>query len=158
MNERLRFWLASLGIPLWFGYPFAFLYGPSVARDVRCAGREFTGSFDDCFNDYIPVLEMLAFPMTLVLMWPFLRFAFALYAPADHGGGWKWKMAGHMNGDACFPSLQLFAGMVILWVGFHLRMLPIAWEAAPLLVYWLVWPLWLLVGIVVSWRRDEQME
>ncbi|ETI65087.1 hypothetical protein C100_03905 [Sphingobium sp. C100] len=156
MSERLRFWLAVLSVPLWVGYPFAFSYGPIVARNVRCAGRRFTGGFDDCFNDYIPVLEMLAFPMTLLLMLPFLRFAFALYAPADHDGGWRWKIAGRMNGDACFPSLQLFAGLLILWIGFHVRMLPLAREADLLWAYWLIWTTWLLTGIAVSWPRESR--
>ncbi|WP_370170542.1 hypothetical protein [Sphingobium abikonense] len=158
MSERQRFWLASLGIPLWLGYPFAFWFGPIVARSVRCAGRQFTGEFDDCFNDYIPVLEMLAFPMTLLLMFPFLRFAFALYAPADVKDGWRWRITGRMNGDACFPSLQLFAGMLLLWIVFHVRMLPVAPAAGLLWTYWFFWIVWLLIEIVVSWPSKQRFE
>ncbi|MEA3541405.1 MAG: hypothetical protein U9R77_04715 [Pseudomonadota bacterium] len=158
MSERQRFWLASLGIPLWLGYPFAFWHGPIVARNIRCAGRQFTGEFDDWVNDYIPVLEMLAFPVTLLLLLPFLRFAFALYGSADVKGVWRWKIAGRMNGYACFPLLQLFAGMLLLWIALHVRILPVAPAAGLLWAYWLCWIVWLLIGIVVSWPSKYRFE
>ncbi len=158
MSERLRFRLALAGVPLWLAYPFALWFGPLAARQVHCAGREFTGAFDECFNDYLPIAEMAAFPLTLLLLYPFLRFAFALYVPMNRPEGWRWRLAGSSGGADCFPSLQLLTGVAMLWAILHVAALPLAGSTAPFWIYWMAWLVWLALGLRASWPLADGRE
>jgi hypothetical protein len=69
-------------------------FGGAAKRAVRCRGRVFEGNFDDCFNDYLPLLEILAPFAALTLLWLFLRFSFTLWAPEVAVRTLGWKLAG----------------------------------------------------------------
>lgn len=152
MSERQRFWMAVVGAPLWIAYPFIFWFGAGAKWQVRCGGRTFAGAFDDCFNDYIPVLEVMAFPVMLLLTYPFLRFAFTLYAPPVE---WRkragWWLARNGGGADYYPSLHLFVVLAVLWAAVHLVSYPLAWVTAPFILYWIMWILWLGMGSWASW-------
>lgn len=157
MNEKRRFAMAMLGLPLWLAYPFVFWFGEGARWQVRCAGGSFTGQFDACFNDYIPVIEMMAFPLTLLLLYPFLRFAFILWAPSMIERRMRtWWLARHGGGADYFPSLQLFGSIACMWAIAHLSSYPMASVTAPYILYWMAWIAWLIGGMWISWPREGE--
>ena len=110
-------WVSALGgLLLWLAIPLIVIEGGAAKHAWRCRGRVFQGSFDDCFNDYIPVLELLFIPMLiLVTAYPFARLAFTLFGPATEPRGSVWKLSSRGGSGAGWPYLQLFACAGCAW-------------------------------------------
>lgn len=108
---------------------------------------------DPCFSDYIPILELGAFVLTLLLAYPFARFAFSLFAPAPSERGRGWWLAGSSAGSEYYPALQLAAALGIGWALLHAKNYPPA--LYPYLVYWAAWIVWFCVAIWLSWPPKE---
>lgn len=142
--------MASLsGLALWIAFPFAYAAKTHARWEYRCGERVFTGSFDDCFNDLLP-FEVLAFPITILLVYPFARFAFSMFAPAIDVRSFKWRLAARDGGAAYFCSFQIAAAFGVLWAGFHLATLPFAARYWYLMAYWIIWIGWFLLGGIAS--------
>lgn len=150
MSERLRLLAASIGLIWWIGFPFAYLAGTHGRWEHRCAGRTFTGEFDDCFNDALPVLELLAFPLTLILAYPFARFAFSMFGPESDLRSFKWRLASSSGGVEHFPSFQIAAAIGFTWASFHLFSMPLAIQYWYLQTYWILWLGWFALGAYAS--------
>lgn len=153
--------MALTGILLWLAL---FWLAPEQISAVnawwraqRCAGRQFTGTFDDCFNDYIPILEVLFLPAGLILLaFPFAVMAFSFFADpgVDRNGYWKYTLGN--DSKRGFPVRAMFA-----LVGFGLCVW--TWFSLPQLkgfvlfyIYWACFAAWFLLAASVrvhDWRR-----
>jgi hypothetical protein len=151
--ERLRLLTACGGVTLWFAYPFVEWFGGIERFRYRCSREPVVIGRDPCFSDYIPILELIAFVLTLGLAYFFARFAFSLFAPAPEARSRGWRFASRSAGSAYFPSLQLAAGLGILWALLHLKNYPVA--LYPYLIYWGAWLAWFGAGIWLSWPSNE---
>ena len=150
MTERMRLGAAFTGLVWWIAFPFLYLAGTHARWEHRCAGRTFTGEFDDCFNDALPVLELGAFPLTLILAYPFARFAFSMFAPENDLRTFRWRLAASSGGIEYFPSFQIASAIGIIWAGFHLFSMPLAIRYWYLLAYWVIWVGWFALGAFAS--------
>ena len=152
-NVTARLGLALAGMALWFAYPFVFWNGGIAVHQYRCNRAPWVNGTDPCFSDYIPILELGAFVLTLLLAYPFARFAFSLFAPAPAERGRGWWLAGSLAGSEYYPAVQLAAALGIGWALLHAKDYPPA--LYPYLVYWAAWIVWLCVGIWLSWPPKE---
>lgn len=150
MKERLRLFVASTGLVWWIAFPFVYIAGTHARWERRCAGRTFTGTFDDCFNDALPVFELGAFPLTLILAYPFARFAFSMFGPERDLRTFSWHLAAKSGGNEYFPSFQIAAAIGIIWAGFHFFLMPLAIAYWYLLAYWVIWIGWFALGAYAS--------
>jgi hypothetical protein len=155
MTERRRRILAFAGLFLWATFPFLYAAGTRARWQHRCEGRSFTGTFDSCFNDGLPVFELLAFPLTLLLAYPFARFAFSTFAPLVGDRSFKWRLAGQSGGEAYFPAFQITAAIGIGWAGLHLASTPLAFRYWYLIAYWSTWIGWFVLGAIASFPASK---
>jgi len=149
-TDGARFAIALGGIGLFLAYPFVFVAGNTTLHNYRCAGRTFTGTFDDCFNDMLPI-DLFAFPLTLLLLYPFARFAFAAFAPAPQQRSKGWRLAGRGAGRDYSPLMQILAGVGILWAFLHVKTFPAASVFLPFFAYWAGWLSWFVLAMLFSW-------
>src|SRR4029078_4158589 len=111
-----RLSLALAGMALWFAYPFVFWNGGIAVHQYRCSREPWVNGRDPCFSDYMPVLELAAFVLTLLLAYPFARFAFSLFAPPPSERGRGWWLAASSAGSEDYAALQLWGALGICWV------------------------------------------
>ena len=145
--------LALAGMALWFAYPFVFWNGGMAVHQYRCSREPSVNGSDPCFSDYLPVIELGAFVLTLVLAYPFARFAFSLFAPPPNERGRGWRLASSSAGAEYFPALHLAAALGIVWALVHAKNYPFA--LYPYLTYWAAWMTWLCLGIWTSWPSKQ---
>lgn len=132
-------------------------WGAAAKWAVRCEGREFTGGFDDYFNDYLPIVEMLVPIAALFLLWPFARFAFSLWAPKPEQRSQPvWRLASGSAPEKFWPMLQLFAFTGAAWA---------LWRATgylgdlglvPYLSFWIAFAAWFLAAGLISAPRKQR--
>ena len=158
MSERLRHFAAWAGLLWWLVYPFAYFAGLRARWSQRCAGRTFTGEFDDCYNDALPIVELLAFPLTFILAYPFARFAFSMFGPAAEERSFKWRLAASSAAAAYSPWFQIVATAGFVWAALHLVSLPLTTEYWYLLAYWALWIGWFSLGAFVSSRFADRAQ
>ena len=149
-TERKRHIAAFLGLAMWLAYPVAFGLGMWARRDYRCAGRTFTGQFDGCFNDSVPVLEFLLVALMLALTVEFARFAFSLFAPPVPERRLRWRLARARGAAGRYPLYQIIAGMGVLWAALHLWSIPLSLKYWYLFAWWLLWIGWFIAGALLS--------
>jgi hypothetical protein len=145
-------WTAALGgVLLWLAVPYVVVEGGSAKHAWRCRGRVFQGSFDDCFNDYIPVLELLFVPMiVLVMAYPIARLAFSLYAPASERRSLAWKLSARGGAAGGWPYLQIAGCIGSAWAAWRgLTYAPVR-ELLPFHLYWGAFSLWFAAGALVG--------
>ena len=152
-NASTRLGLAWAGVVLWLAYPMMSWSGRVAAFQYECRRKPAVNGSDPCFTDYLPFLEMLAFPITVLLAYPFARFAFTLFAPPPSDRGASWRIAGSSAGSDYYPTLQLAAALGIGWALFHGAGYPFALYTY--LTYWAAWIAWFGLGIWMSWPSTE---
>ena len=123
------------GLMLWFAYPFVFVAGNTALHKHRCAGRIYQGEWDDCFSDGLP-FDLIAFPMTLILLYPFAKFAFVAFAPKPEDRSRFWRLAASEAGIAYYPVVQALAGLGALWALLHVRSFPLEKGFFLYFAYW----------------------
>ena len=150
MRNEVRLSLALTGIGLWLAYPFVFWNGGLAVHQHGCSREQpIVEGMDPCFRDGLPVLEMGAFFLTVLLAYAFGRFAFTLFAPRSRERGRGWSLAGSSDTSDYFPALQLAALGGVGWAVLHARAYPL--ELYPYLIYWAAWIAWFCAGIWLSW-------
>lgn len=154
MRSKVRFTGALAGMCLWFGYPFIFWSGGIAVHRYVCQREPAVDGRDPCFSDYIPILEMLAFVLTLALAYPFARFAFTLFAPDPDQRGRGWWFASRSTREDRFPMLQVIAALGFLWVAVNAQNYPAALYQYWL--YWTAWIAWFAAGILFSWPHRAE--
>lgn len=154
VSSRLRLVGALAGMCLWFTYPFIFWNGGIAVHRYVCQRQPVIDGRDPCFSDYIPILEMMAFVLTLALAYPFARFAFTLFAPNPDERGRGWWLASGLTRADLFPALQVISALGFLWVGVNAQNYPAALYQYWL--YWTAWIAWFAAGILVSWPRGSK--
>jgi hypothetical protein len=139
------------GVLLWLAIPYIFMEGGRAKHAWRCRGRVFTGSFDDCFSDYIPVLEFLVVPfLVLAMAYPFARFAFSLYGPASEPRGRAWKLSARGGAASGWPWLQLAACIGCAWAVWRAMTYAPVRDLLPFQLYWAAFSLWFAAGALVG--------
>jgi hypothetical protein len=127
------------------------LTGGEAKYLYRCGDRTFTGEFDDCFNDYIPILEVFAVPaFILITVYFFARFAFTLYAPPPDRRTLKWRLPSQHSAASAWPILQTIAAVGAVWALWRLSTYPLVADLALFHLYWAVFALWFGTGIVIG--------
>lgn len=150
MSIEVRRCLAVAGMGLWLAYPFVFSSGGLAVHQHRCAKeKSILEGLDPCLRDGLPVLEMGAFFLTVVLAYAFGRFAFTLFAPPVETRGNGWGLAGSSDASDYFPALQWAALVGLGWALLHARAYPL--ELYPYLIYWAAWFAWFGMGLWLSW-------
>jgi len=152
--SRFRLVGAWIGLLLWLAYPIVEFRGQADIFFYHCRLEQPSAGRDPCFSDYLPILEIVAFVLTIVLAYPFARFAFSLYAPPEDHRGKGWRLAGRAGGAGYYPSIQLAAALGILWVGLHQKNYPVA--LYPYHLYWIAWSVWFALGIWISWPSSDE--
>jgi hypothetical protein len=150
----IRLILALVGILLWCAYPYVFWAGTVAVHLYWCSREPWVSGEDPCFWDHIPVMEMAIFVAMGLLLYPFARFAFTLFAPAQRERGRFWILAGKSDSTEYFPVLQVAAvGGIALSLLHATRYLPALY---PFLAYWTLWVAWFCAGIWLSWPAKPQ--
>lgn len=148
LSERTRRMVALAGIALWLMYPFVY-FGSTRARwTSRCEGRTFNGSFDECFNDALPIFELIVFPVTFALA--FARLAFSMFAQSADKRTVRWRLAGSGAAADYYPTFQLVCVVGIIWAILHVAYLPLSFDYWYLLTYWAAWLAWFLIGALAA--------
>jgi hypothetical protein len=158
VGEPARWATAMGGVILWLSLPFIVLEGGIAKHAWRCRGRAFQGSFDGCFNDYIPVMELFFIPLLLLATaYPFARLAFSLYGPASEPRSIAWKLSTRGGAVAGWPYLQLLACLGCAWAIWRGLTYPPVRELLPFHFYWGPLALWFAAGALVGLldRRAE---
>ena len=151
--EGLRKVIAFFGGVLFMAVSTFPLKGAGAKQAVRCRGREFTGEFDDCFNDYLPLLEMLAPFVALLWLWPFLRFANSLWAPDPQFRTQRWRLASVDSMRTLWPTLQIGGLGLAAWCFYRAALYPVDPVTAPYQLTWIAFGLWALVGAASAWPQ-----
>lgn len=131
--RTLAIWAGGL---LWMTISTFPLLGQGAKREVACRGRVFAGGFDECFNDYLPLLEFLAPAVALALLWPFLRFASSV-----------WK-------DGAGPLSQGLAVMGTCWCIWRASTYPIDRVTIPYILVWVLFGMWFAAGELWGPKSD----
>ncbi|RYE38880.1 MAG: hypothetical protein EOP21_11485, partial [Hyphomicrobiales bacterium] len=140
-REVIRWWAALFGVLLWFLYVPVQLDLTKANGQRYCARMKAVGQ--DCNYDYIPVLEVVVIPASVVLAaYFFARFAFGIYAPSYHARRLGWRLAGKIDAAGGYPFLQIIAGIGLCWSLFRLSILPFAFISWAVIVYWILWIMW----------------
>ena len=150
LSEPFRRILAAVGGILWLTvstFPFLSM---NVSHEIRCDGRSFTGKMDDCFNDYIPMLEMLTPILALATMSLFLRFSFTLWSPPPESRTSRWRFASAYAGEAYWPALHIAAGILGIWCVWRATSYQLDMRLAPFPITWLGLATWSFVGLWVA--------
>ncbi len=127
------------------------IFGGAAKRRYRCAGREFTGAFDDCFNDYLPIAELIVPIIALMLAYPFARFSFSLFA-SDHSEGVK--QSRFANLELWRPGLQTAAFIGSVWCLWRALSYPLSIEVWPYVTFWLTFAVWFALGAAANRMRE----
>ena len=156
-NERLRHLASSFGTLLFAAYPIVKIVESNTRWQIRCAGRRFEG-FDDCYNDYLPVLEFVALLIYPLFIWLFARYAFSMFAPPAEDRRLQWRWANSDAGCDYFPGFLIGALIGLLWAIWNIYALPLELIFWKIFAYWIICAAWFVAGSLVSWRKSETSE
>lgn len=123
------------------------LLGGNAKIPVRCRGRQFAGSFDDCFNDYLPILELGAPLIALLLLYPFSRYAFSVFAPRLGERSAKWRMASRTSASSWHPGLLTASAVGCAWALWRLAPYPIDPVTLPFMGCWALFAIWFAMAV-----------
>ena len=151
--EGARWAMAALGPLLLLVSSFMPLFGRAAKHRAGCAGRSFTGTFDDCFNDYLPILELTAPLIGAAFCWMFARFAFVLWAPPPDLRKRQWRLASAGPVKDYWPTLHIIASIGAVWATWRATTYLFAVELWPFVLFWAVFASWFAAGCVVAWPR-----
>lgn len=152
MREGVRKALAFAGCGLWLISSLMPLFGGAAKHRVLCRGATFSGQFDTCFNDHLPVLELIAPLGALFLLYPFAVFASAVWAPDPGQRLQDWRLAPATGAATRFPwyTLLCFLGAAgAAWLASRYPMDPVT---APFMLFWAVFAAWFLAGAAATWQ------
>lgn len=152
-QERLRWALAFAGPLLFLTSSFMPLFGGGAKHRARCAGREFTGRWDDCFTDYLPILELFTPVVALGLTWMFARFAFALWAPEPEARTLRWRLASSVAAADHWLIVQAVAAFGGVWAGWRGTGYLFAAELWPFAAFWFGFAAWFAASLLVAGPR-----
>ncbi|MEJ6009712.1 hypothetical protein [Novosphingobium aquae] len=126
------------------------LFGGTAAHQVRCRGREYSDHFDDCFNDYFPLLEMSAPIVALALLWPFLQYSFTIWSPDIQQRSRIWWFASRSESGYFWPEFQVIAGLGAAWCVWRAASYPLDHLTAGYIATWLGFAVWFLAAVWFS--------
>jgi len=152
-EEKLRWTLAAAGPLFFLASSFMPLLGGAAKQRARCIGREFTDEFDVCFNDYLPIAELVVPLLALALLYMFARFAFALFAPAPKQRKMGWRLASSIAAEDHWPILHGVAAAGVIWALWRRTTYLFAAGLWRYVLFWLAVACWFAAGLVIAWPR-----
>lgn len=155
MREGVRKALAFAGCGLWLLSSLMPMFGGAAKHRVLCRGATFSGQFDACFNDHLPVLELIAPLGALFLLFPFAVFASAVWAPEPGERRQFWRLAPATGAAARFPqySLLCFGGCAgSVWLASRYPVDPVT---APFMTFWAIFALWFAGGVIATFQAGR---
>ena len=153
-DKALRWTFGLSGSVLALLYPFAFFSGGILRDQYRCRDRVSVGTFDDCFNDYLPLLELSWMAISLILALIFIRLSFRVWAGNGEGGWrWAWGKQPDYESTEVFRRWGLLVGLGLS--AYQLLRLPLNldwlhWAH----VYWMLFALWFALSY---WKNSEPL-
>lgn len=151
LTRKVRFAAFLGGVLLWIGYPVAYWFGIHTRWLGRCEHRAFTGRFDDCYNDLLPFFDMFWAALAWILTLLFAKVAEGIWMSRDRPGMNAWVR----SDDPAFflPFGFCLALLGVAWTVWNFVTIPFEMRFAGLLVYWAVFCVWFVAGVIVTWMR-----
>lgn len=138
---------AAVGTAFWLGYPVAFQAGIHARWEARCGTRIFTGAFDDCFNDYMPIAEVLWSAIVLLAAPGFAWLAVRI---------WR-QLAQPRTASGSLP-VMVACGIGLAWTIWNIASTPPRIDNAILFAYWAIFAFWFAVPLVAIRYRKRQSD
>lgn len=150
LSHRIRLALVCAGPILWLIAGWMPIFGGAAKWHYRCGGRHFTGQFDDCFNDYIPVGEIAAVLFTILTIYFFYIFSKRLYGFASaQSREDRYSLNQKPNG----AHVAAIAGAT--WAAWRAFSYPQAFEFTPFIAFWGIFAVWFGLGAAYGWFGRE---
>jgi len=153
-REKARFAAFFGGILLWLCYPLAFWNGIHARWLGRCEHSPFSGQFDSCHNDYLPIAEMAWCIIAWCLTVAFFRLARAFWAPVRRPNATAWIRRRDPTYFA--PIIFWLAVAGVAWTGWNFLAIPLQARFSLLLAYWAVFSLWFAGAAATNWKYPGQ--
>lgn len=156
LQENARKALSLTGCGLWLAPSFMPWFGGVAKHEVVCRGHlPPTGGFDDCFNDYIPGLELTA-PILAALLWySFARFAVTIWAPPPALRRHAWRLASRARSVAYHPGCAICCVAGAGWCPWRAWGYPVDAVTLPYIAFWMVFAMW-FAGAAINCRQDAE--
>lgn len=150
--EFLRWLMALAGLGFWLSGFWMLSAGSNSRWRWRCGDSRS----DDCFSDYLPIIETVL-PIAIVLLaYPIARFIF-MWTPSPERRTLPWWPASRRgNGDLLWPAGHLLAGTGILTSLWALLVFPPALQFWPFYLYWGGSCLWCALTVWIAWPPREE--
>lgn len=142
-----------MGTFLWVASGWMPLLGGAAKDAARCKGREFTGEFDDCFNDYLRIAEFAVIIGAMLSALVFYRLADSVLnqgerAPPSGYRQTQLPRSGHalltvVGAVWCLWRLSTYTGSADLW---------------PFITFWLCFAMWFVAAAMASWSDAKGEE
>ncbi|PNU02872.1 hypothetical protein [Novosphingobium guangzhouense] len=157
LKEGDRRTLAFAGCGLWLASSLMPLFGGAAKHAVKCRGREPpAGTFDDCFIDDIPVLELGAPMLALPLLFLFGSFAMAVWSPPPWQRQRRWRLAPRWGTAAYHPNFPIACMIGAAWCLWRAALYPLEAQTLPFMAFWLVFAGW-FAGAAWACRQDAKV-
>jgi hypothetical protein len=150
MREGTRKALAFAGCGLWLLSSLMPLFGGAAKHRVLCRGATFSGQFDLCFNDHLPVLELIAPLGALFLLFPFAVFASAVWVPDPGQRRQHWRLAPTTGAAARFPWYPLLCLLGCAGSAWLASRYPVDPVTLPFMAFWAFFAVWFAGGAAAT--------
>lgn len=148
MKEWARAGLAAAGVALWLGFPFVWS-ASLVVRLPPCR----TEQISDCNIDYLPIVEVVAYPIMLLTAFGILKLALVLCAPPPGERTLRWPMTPAGSTTELWPLPHGLGALLALWAVWHSLALGLTVAAMPFQLYWVAWIVWVAAALMLAWPR-----
>ncbi|MCJ2182024.1 hypothetical protein MTR62_04805 [Novosphingobium sp. 1949] len=113
----------------------------------------FTGTFDDCFSDYIPILELMAPLFAAASLFFFARFAFACWAPEPRDRTHRWRLAPPDGTRIYHPGYPFMASVGAVWALWRAALYPFDRAVFAYGGFWGLFAVWFMASGWMALRR-----
>lgn len=150
LGEAPRWGLAFVGLPLWLTLSLLPTLSGGADYEYHCRERRLAGDLGDCIQDGLPALELMAPLAALVFAYPFLRFAFSLYAPAPAERRFRWRLATRSDPGDLWPTLHIFGLLGAAWSAWRLLSYPFEPQFLAFQIVWATFGFWCIGGVLAA--------
>ena len=145
LGLQTRRWLAVAGPLLWIAAGSMTLFGGAAKHSYQCRSRTFTGQFDECFNDALPV-ELITIPFTILTVWLFYWLSRSIFGVSKRSpAGDRYSLNQPPNGA------HLTAAVGVAWTLWRALTYPFVTVLLPYILFWFFFAAWFALGAAYGW-------
>jgi hypothetical protein len=134
-------------------------FGGLAKHEIECRGHvPVDGTFDDCFNDCIPFLEIGAPILAVPLLFLFGAFAMAVWSPPPNLRRHAWRLAPGSGTAAYHPKFVIVCLIGVAWCLWRAWLYPLDELVLPFTAFWLVFSAWFAGAALVCWHDAREAE